>query len=219
MAKIITWRAESVDTQDVPDIHLSDYGQAADSKRDWGMSLTEGIDFPEVTASDQPCEDSLTATGSFDLSGFWLSSFVKIMRAIPTPAMLVDRFCSVVFANASCAKPGADLGPIQGWSLLGILLGESDSLRVCEAISEVFDSGKPQVVETFLKATGETILARMHFKLVGLNEEKLALVLIENLTEEKELDVFSRRREETLLKAREMLGRVRHKLERRAGSL
>ncbi len=190
MAKIIACGAESIDTQDIPDIGFSDYGQVLDSEWGWEMSPAGNIDFPEVVATDPLCEESLTATGSFDLSGFWLSSLVKLLRGIPTPALLVDRSCSVVFANESCAKTGVDLGPIQGWSLLGILLGESDSLKVCEAISEVFDSGKPQVVEAFLKATGKTILARMHFKLVGLNEEKLALVLIEYLTEENKLDVF-----------------------------
>ncbi len=123
-----------------------------------------------------------------------------------------------MFANESCAKPGADLGLIEGWSLLGLLINESDSLKVCEAVSDVFDSSKSQVIEAVLRATGEIISCRMRFGLVGLNEEKLALVLIEEVRAERELEVFSSGQEDRLRKARDTLHKVRDLLNRRVSS-
>ncbi len=187
MVKIISYASASVDAVDDEDIDLEgddfeiDFSDddPPDSAWEWVAPVADTVD----AYVDKPCEDSLTAAGGSDFSKFWLSSLVKFLRAMPTPALLVDRFCHVVFANGLCAKPGTDLGPIQGWSLLR-LLGESDALKVCEAVSEVFDSGKPQVVEAVLRATGETISGRMRFGLVGVDEEKLALALLKEVRAE-----------------------------------
>jgi hypothetical protein len=217
MAKIISSASTTVHADDDFDIDFWDDDQP-DSGWEWVIPVTESVDPTKVIASDKLCEESLTATRSFDFSRFWLSSIVDLLQVIPTPALLVDRFCSVVFANESCAKPGADLGPIEGWSLPGLLINESDCLKVYEAVSDVFDSGKSQVIEAVLRATGEIISCRMRFGLVGLNEEKLALVLIEEVRAERELEVFSSGQEDRLRKARDTLHKVRGLLNRRVSS-
>jgi hypothetical protein len=216
MAKINTGVSASIDPADEPDIDFSDYERVPDSRWEWGMSLTETIDFPEVIATDELCEDSRTTTGSFDVSEFSLSSFGKLLRVIPTPILLIDPFCSVVFANESCAKLGADIGPIEGRSLLGFVVRETHTLKVCETVSEVFDSRKPQFVEALLRTSNKTMWARMHFQVARLREEKVVLVLIEDLTAEKKLEIISRRQEERLLRARDTLRQVRDQLGRRA---
>jgi hypothetical protein len=214
MDKIITGGSTSVGTEDKPEIDFADYDRGPDSKSESGMSLAETVDVPEVIATEELSEDSFSASGSFNLSEFWLSSFAKLLRVIPTPALLIDRYCSVVFANESCGKLGADLGPIQGRSLLGLLVGESDIIKVCEAVSEAFDSRKPQIVQAPLRTTSEPIWGRMHFQVARLKEERVVLVLIEDLTSEKKLEVFSRQQEERWRKTCDTLRHLRDQLKR-----
>ncbi len=101
-------RQVQAEIDDWADSIFLDHDQETGSKWEWGKSFTETID---VTANiEQFCGDPLTATGSFDLTEFWLSSFGKLLSAIPMPALLIDSSCSIIFANESSAKTGTDLG-------------------------------------------------------------------------------------------------------------
>ncbi|HMK34396.1 MAG TPA: hypothetical protein VK463_04960, partial [Desulfomonilaceae bacterium] len=58
--------------------------------------------------------DSVSPTGSFDLRRSRLSSFGKLLEAIPIPTMLVDESYHIIFANRACNRPGIECGKIEG---------------------------------------------------------------------------------------------------------
>jgi len=208
MDEVITRGTVSVHAVDDLKISCSNDHQISDQKLEWGMPITQTFQSGEVVGAERLYGDSLTVVGSFDFTEFRLASFGKILQVIPIPALLINPSCSIVLANDSSADLRTNLGSIQGKCLLGLLVREIDCLKVGEAVSEIFDGSKSQVIEAFLNTKCETIWSRMHFQAVRFNDGKLVLVLIEDATAEKKLEIFSVRQEERLRRARDTLRRV-----------
>ncbi len=83
-------------------------------------------------------------------------------------------------------------------------------------MKKVFDDRGPEVTEAVLRTTTENIWGRMHLKAVRLREVRLVLVLVEDLTAAKKLEMLSKRQEGRLRQARDTLRQVRDELERRS---
>lgn len=164
-------------------------------------TVTETIDVPV----DDISFASLTASGCFSLGGLAPSSFSKLLHAIPMPAMLVDPSLCIVFANEACAKLGAPPESMAGMSLFSRLAVDRELLKVRQAALGVLTQKKPQVREAILKAGGAKIWGRLHFRSIRMGEEKLILILVEDLTAEKRQIILTKREEVRLRQSRDDL--------------
>jgi len=178
----------------------------SDSRDAW--TPERGLRHPTETI-DISVDDSLlgsfTASGAFAIGGLSLSSFGKLLHAMPIPAMLVDPSLSIMFANDSCAKLGADPAAMTGMSLFTRLAVDRDLLKIRQAALSVLTQKKPQVREAILKATGAKIWGRLHFRSLRVGKEKLILVLVEDLTAEKRQLILTQREEVRLRQTRDEL--------------
>ena len=63
-----------------------------------GSTATESIDLNNIFG------EGLTTSGSFNAEGIKSTSFCKLLRAIPIPALLVDKSHTIIFCNDACAR-------------------------------------------------------------------------------------------------------------------
>jgi PAS domain S-box-containing protein len=175
-----------------------------------GDEATETIDFTALFPKD------LTFTGSFDFKSNRLKSFSKLLNAIPIPAFLVDEEFSVAFANSACGAIGAE-GREACWSELESLIPHPPELRVVKTIlKDVFSSRKPQVAEATVQIPKGLMWGRIHFRSIRMGKERFILVLVEDLTLEKQQIALNRQHRKELLTARNELEK---RVEERTGEL
>ncbi len=200
MAKILQWPERYSTSKELPHFSPPD-DQPRDSLRfDGGVRAVT-----DIVGSDTPCDLSFASSGSFDVSEFSLSAFGKLLDAMPIPAMLIDHLCSIVFANESCARLGANSHKMSGTSFLSLLPAERHVLRVRDLTRNVFIHKKPQFGQALLKTDRLKFWCRMHFRSLRLGNNQLILVLVEDLTAEKKQLIVTKRREQQLRQIRDEL--------------
>jgi PAS domain S-box-containing protein len=147
---------------------------------------TESIDVATLVA------DEVTTSGSFDVRQFRATSFGKLLRALPVPAMLVDRSHRIVFANQACEKIRSDYERLVGESILSIS-ADSDSTEIIQShLEEVFYTRKPQGCEAGLGTGATGMWGRLFFRSVRLEGARLILLVVEDLTPERKQLLLSR---------------------------
>jgi PAS domain S-box-containing protein len=176
----------------------------------YGGSLS---DVAEANAVEDPSNDFLNASGSFALSDF--PSFGRLLHAMPIPAMLIDRSCSIKFTNHSCHKMGIVSDPDRIPSFLSLPLLDEDAIKIREMVEGIFYDRKPQVAETILKNDIKTIWGRIHLRSIRVHNKRFALLLIEDLTAEKKQLVVAKKQEQRARQARDCLRAARDELEQR----
>lgn len=160
---------------------------------------TETIDFSALFP------ECVTFTGSFDVHLSTVKSFSALLNAIPTPGFLVDPAFSILFANTGCAKFDAEYLRIIGRPF-GSLLPDADEAKTVRSVLEtVFSSRKPQSLQATLEIGQSRIWGRMHFRSLRMGTERSVLILVEDLTHEKQQLLLNQRYADNLIKAREEL--------------
>jgi nitrogen-specific signal transduction histidine kinase len=126
--------------------------------------------------------EGMSLSGSFDLRGFRVSSFGKLLDAIPIPALLVDKAQFVIFANQACKKISANYQEIQG-SRFGTLFPDAAiGTKAEEMVGRVFSHRLPLVSEGVLGVGKKRIWGRMHLRSIRIQKERSVLVIIEDIT-------------------------------------
>ncbi|MBI5570859.1 MAG: PAS domain S-box protein [Desulfomonile tiedjei] len=160
---------------------------------------TETIDIAEQAAS------LLNPSGSFLVNDLSLSSFGKLLQALPIPAMLIDRSCSTVFYNDVAEKMGADVTKGRPESFLSLLLLDRDARAVREMVHMIFADRKRKVMEAILQTDRGKIWGRIHLRSIRLRTDRLVLLLIEDLTAEKKQLILAKKQEQRMREARNEL--------------
>jgi PAS domain-containing protein len=174
---------------------------------------TQTIDLSDLFSGD------VYSTGTFDLGAISSSTFGRLLDALPIPALLIDRFYQVGFANQSCAKissgylkirgvPFADLVPLPNDAGRAQALSE----KIQDLIHTAFETRKPRVAEAILEIESKRIWARLHLRSVRIGLERYVLLTIEDLTHEKKQLVLSQRHDEKYRKANFELGKCMDEL-------
>jgi len=141
----------------------------------------------------------LTASGSFDIrSGIWATTFGKVLQALPIPALLVDESYDVAIANQACARISQDCEQIQGKPFPTFFPGRSTSEKARSLLAEIFLTRRPQVVEVAMQIDKNQIWARATFRSLRITDQRLVLVLVEDLTQQKKQLLLSRKQEAEL---------------------
>jgi diguanylate cyclase (GGDEF)-like protein/PAS domain S-box-containing protein len=142
---------------------------------------------------------SLTTSGSFDIkSAIWATTFGKLMETLPIPGMLIDEHFSVLVANEACKRFGDGYEKIVGRPFLALVPDPTASGVVESLIKDVFSTRKPRRYGALLTTGTEKLWGRMTFRSVRIGKDRLALVLIEDLTAEKKRLLLERRLNEKL---------------------
>lgn len=158
-----------MDEESEPIFRDVDNNSAAGSSRDEGLS---SLFTKEVTAS-----------GSFRIREVHRTSFGKLLQALPIPAILMDGSGRVIFANEACARVSPDLGTIVGHSYASLF---PDPEEARAAFERVFTQRKMECWEGNLRIDGGDRWVRSHLRSVRLGEGRVFLLLIEDLTLERE---------------------------------
>lgn len=142
---------------------------------------TETIDLSAMFADD------VTSSGSFDLRRSRLNSFEKLLQAIPIPTLLVDKSCTIVFANHAAKRANGAAAAIGGHSFSVLFPNRSDGEQAEKFIEKVFQERIPLVVEAMVGKDQNRMLGRIHLRSVRIQKMRLVLVIIEDITPPQQL--------------------------------
>jgi len=143
-----------------------------------GAASTESIDLSSVFG------EGLTTSGSFNAEGIKRTSFCKLLRAIPVPALLVDKSHTITFCNDACARISRKYELLEGASFSSVFPSPEKARIGVSLIREVLEKRSAKVRELELHFD-RPIWARVYFRPIRLAEQRSILVLVEDLTLEK----------------------------------
>lgn len=129
----------------------------------------------------------VTSTGSFDIRGdIWSSTFGKVVQAMPVPALLIDEYHNVIVANEACGTISPDYEEILDAPFSGLFEDPATAQEGLDLLTEAFRNGSRQVGEGVLHIGKARIWARMTYRLIRIMDLRLVLLIVENLTREKQ---------------------------------
>ncbi len=140
---------------------------------------TETIDLDNLFGAE------LTASASFDFTWIEQAAFGKLLEAIPVPAFLVDSVRLIVFANHSLMKITRNYHDLKGQPFISIFPNSVEAARAEALLDSIFLDRKPKYLEGVVTILGTRIWGRMHLRAIRVSEQRLILVLVEDLTAEK----------------------------------
>jgi len=160
---------------------------------------TQTIDVDELLGNH------LTDSGSVDLRGVASVSFQKLLDAIPIPVLVLDEHLLVTVVNTACAKicpvPKECLG-----THVQTFFPESTAWKDVEAVLvEVFATRTPRIWQSPLGIGNRIIWGRMHVRSIRGIDGRSLLVLIEDLTLERQRLIQDRQHKEDLQEANRQL--------------
>ncbi len=160
-----------------------------------GENYTQTIDLTSLFTKD------LTSTGSFDISsGIWRTTFGKVLQALPIPVLLIDISYRIILANQAWGRIAENYGEIVFCPFWELFPGDSPGQRAQALLEEVFERRKSRVAQATLEIGDRKIWARMTFRSIRVGSERFVLVLIEDLTVDKQLLEANKRHSEELEK-------------------
>ncbi len=123
----------------------------------------------------------VSSSGSFDLRGFRVSTVGKLLDAIPIPALLVDPYRTIIFANQACAKVTAHPDKLLGSSFSSLFVDSAAGAQAESSIEKVFTHKIPLVFEAVLGAAKTRLQGRLHLRPVRMGGQRVVMVIIEDL--------------------------------------
>ncbi len=157
-----------------------------------GGQSTETIDLTKLFTKD------VTASGSFDLRGLQGTSIGKLLETLPTPVFLVDDAFRVIFANKSCVKISPSYEKLLGAAFSSLIPAPPASALAESAFREVFSTRRPKTAEALLEFEGSGMWGRLNLRSLRLGRTRAVLVLVEDLTFEKQRLIANRRLQDEL---------------------
>ncbi len=107
---------------------------------------TENIDLEGLLNRD------ITSSGSFDVQEVSQTSFGRLLKSLPIPAVLVDRSQSVSFFNEAWGKLYSGRSRILGTAFSSLFPEPAQSKDIELLIERVFKERKPEVTTCVLQA-------------------------------------------------------------------
>lgn len=141
---------------------------------------TESLDIASAFLTD------VTASGSFSFRGVQKTLFGKLLQALPIPALLIDESHNVTFFNNCCGKSNGSCRQISGKPFQSLFPNAQASTEAQAILENVFKTRKRQTYHAILEIDEYKIWARINFRAVRMGNDRCILLLIENLTHEKE---------------------------------
>jgi signal transduction histidine kinase/CheY-like chemotaxis protein len=168
-------------------------------------SGTQTIELTDLFTTD------LTPTGSFDVSGeIWKTTFGKVIQALPIPVLLIDGTSRIVVANQAWRKITPNYDKLRSHSFSSLFPDGSVAKRAQGLLDEVFSTRRPRVAQADLLIDDRRFWARMTLRSIRIIQDRFVLLLIEDLTLEKQLlDENKRHRKELEKRVKERTAELR----------
>lgn len=149
--------------------------------------------------------DDVTASGSFSFTGVSHTWFGRLMQALPIPALLLDRSGVIVFMNQACGKIGKDYPKVKDKPFSSLFANPWVTEEAMNLVDKVLLMRLRETIEGALEINGGKMWGRLHLRSIRLGDACSVLVLIEDLTAEKEQLVLKQRHQEEILAERNLL--------------
>jgi signal transduction histidine kinase len=154
----------------------------------------QDVDTTETIHLDHLFQPDLTESGIYDMGDVRYEALGRLLRAIPLPVFLVDNSLRIKLVNRAAQTALKDVPGLIGSSLPSHFQSPKVRQKVLSAIKYTFQQRKSLIIEGRLRIGALPIWGRMHVRSVRIGSRRLALVLIEDLTAEKELVVTQKYR-------------------------
>jgi PAS domain S-box-containing protein len=171
------------------------------------VQIRRDDDFTGTINLDALLARDVTSSGSFDLRGVGATSLGKLLMAMPTPALVVNREHLIAFANLCWTGARDDNEQLYGRPFSHIFSWSDRAASAHSLLEKAFSSRTTQVSEEMLNVGGNEVWGRMHLRSLRMARERFILVLVEDLTLEKKQLLMTRQLEEGLRAARDSLER------------
>lgn len=127
----------------------------------------------------------VTSSGSFDATRFRTTSFSKLLQALPVPALLIDESHRILFVNHACHKISPCPEKLLGTPAPEMSHTAGAAEKIQSLLSDAFLTRKPQTCDAVLGSPREGVWGRLFFRPVRLEENRMMLLVVEDLTLEK----------------------------------
>ena len=159
-------------------------------------TATETIDLDSLYSSQ------VTLSGSFDLRSVRETSLAKLLTALPMPALLIDTSQTIIFSNNLSGNPADQSRDLEGVPLSSIFTELKEAMKFDTLVETVFSQRKPAVSNATLDLGNGPIWARTHMRSVRVGTTRFVLLMIQDLTLERQQLLLTKKHEQELLKAR-----------------
>ncbi len=141
---------------------------------------TETIDLTRMLPGE------ITSSGSFDLRKMKASTIGKLLQVIPIPTLLVDRSLHVVFANQASERIIPKRPLVGAGSLDSLVSAPSTATTIVELVQQVFSTRKTLTKEVKWDVEQTELWVRLTLRSVRIGGERFVLILVEDLTSERQ---------------------------------
>ena len=181
-----------------------------------GLSNIDGLATQTIDL-DQLLTRDVTASGSFDIKGeIWKSTFGKLLQALPIPAFLIDDSLTIKVMNQGTARISPEYEKSFGNSFQMLCADRDTAKRVSTVLRGVFTSRIPQITEAMLQIGASRIVGRLTCRSIRIMHERFLLVMVEDLTAEKNQLGLLKKHEQELVEA---YGKVEQLVKERTDAL
>ena len=142
--------------------------------------------------------EELTTSGSFSFTGITETWFGKLVQALPIPALLIDESAKITFANQCWERVAFDHSELLGKPFMSLFANSWAAQEAQTIVQRVFSARKPETYQAVLRIEKNRIWGRMHFRSIRMGESRSLLILVEDLTLEREQLVQKQKHEEEL---------------------
>ena len=142
--------------------------------------------------------EELTTSGSFSFTGITKTWFGKLVQALPIPALLIDESIKITFANQCWERIAFDHSELLGKPFTSLFANSWAAQEAQTIIQRVFSARKPETYQAVLQVEKNRIWGRMHFRSIRMGDSRSLLILVEDLTLEREQLVQKQKHEEEL---------------------
>ncbi|MBI5572220.1 MAG: response regulator [Desulfomonile tiedjei] len=164
-----------------------------DPFEDEDEEITETVDLATLFTHD------VTSSGSFNFRGINQTWFGRLLQALPIPALLVDPTFHVTFLNSACGNVGEGYKRIRGRAFSSLFPDASEVEKANRLVQTVFSTRKPESSQAEIEIGTGKVWGRIHLRPVRMGLSRSVLVLVEDLTHEKEQLALEQRHKERLL--------------------
>jgi len=154
---------------------------------------TESIDVATLVTD-------VTVSGSFDITQFKTTSFSKLLQSLPVPAILIDESHRIVFANRASGKINSDPEKLLGSPAATMSRVSQATKKIQSLLEDVFSTRRSQTCDALLGTAKTGMWGRLFFRSVRLEQRRLVLLIVEDLTLEKKQLLLSQKHRADLQK-------------------
>ena len=163
------------------------------------LESTQTIDLTSVFAED------VTSSGSFSFGGVRRTWFGRLLQALPIPAFLIDQSFSIIFMNGACRRISDDYASVRGNSFDTLFENPWVAEEARGLLEKVFRQRLREFIEAVLRIGADKIWGRLYLRSLRLGTSRSVLVMVEDLTLEKEQLVLKQKHEEQIIRERDDL--------------